>query len=67
VGSDEFLSTFVQHELPVVANISSVLIRIQEKEIGLEEMNKLLLSLKEEQQRQLKILEERYNLISPGS
>ena len=69
VGSDEFVSKFVQHEVPVVANISSVMVRIREKELSIEEMNNLLLSLQEEERAHLQKIEEteRHNRLSPGT
>ena len=68
VGSDEFMSKFVNHDVPVVAKISSAMVRLREKERGLEETNKLLFSLQEEEQKHFQKIreDEEYNRLSTG-
>ena len=68
VDSPEFVTQFVQHEVPVVAAISSLMVRLRENEIVLDGMKEHLSTLREDEQRHLAKLQEdeEYNRLSTG-
>jgi len=68
VGSDEFVRKFVQHDMPVVANIAAAMMNLSTLEMAVEELNVELDGVREEEKAHLeKEAEDRkYNRMSQG-
>ena len=49
VGSEEFVTKFVRHDIPAVANIATILLGIRDKELILQEKTSQLDVLKNKQ------------------
>ena len=69
VGSDEFIRKYVQHEIPIVANIASAKMKVRASQIALESKKKELDALREEEKAYFAEieLEKTYNRMSTGS
>ena len=46
VGSEEFVSKYVRHDMPAIANIATILLGIRDKELALQEKTAQLDDLK---------------------
>ena len=53
VGSEEFVQIFVHHDIPAISNIATILLSIAEKEVVLQEMQREIDHLREEQEQEL--------------
>ena len=51
VGSEEFVSKYVRHDMPAVANIATILLGIRDKELVLQEKTSQLDELKNKQMK----------------
>ena len=49
MGSEEFVSKYVRHDMPAVANIATILLGIRDKELVLQEKTLQLDELKKKQ------------------
>ena len=49
VGSEEFVSKYVRHDMPAVATIATILLGIRDKELALQEKTSQLDDLKNKQ------------------
>jgi hypothetical protein len=49
VGSEEFVSKYVRHDMPAIANIATILLGIRDKELALQEKTSQLDELKNKQ------------------
>ena len=69
IGSDQFISKYVHHEIVVVANIASAMMKLRASKDELESMKMELAALREEERAHLVEieLEKTYNRMSTGS
>ena len=54
VGSEEFVQTFVHHEILAIANISTILLSIAEKEVVLQEVQREIDQLRGKKEQEFK-------------
>ena len=52
VGSEEFVQSFVHHEIPAIANIATILLRIADKEVALQEVQREIDQSREDQNQE---------------
>ena len=50
VGSEEFVQVFVHHDIPAIATVSTILLSIAEKEVALQEVQREIDQLRQEQE-----------------
>ena len=51
MGSEEFVSKYVRHDMPAVATIATILLGIRDKELALQEKTSQLDELKNKQMK----------------
>ena len=51
VGSEEFFQIFVHHEMPAISNIATILLSIADKELILQDVQREIDQLREEQKQ----------------
>ena len=53
VGSEEFVQIFVHHEIPAISTIATIMLSIADKEVVLQEVQREIDKLREEQEQEL--------------
>ena len=52
VGSEEFVQIFVHHKIPAISNIATILLSIAEKEVIMQEVQREMDQLRDEQEQE---------------